>query len=77
MKFDTCALALLLSGPIVYRFLREIDGKIGRIITLTSSQLLKKFDFELCDPMNPWVSVNYGLWMQKDMFVRITLRSAE
>ncbi|TVY86980.1 Cytochrome P450 monooxygenase [Lachnellula willkommii] len=37
--------------------------------------LLKHFDFQIIDPAHPWKSENYGLWLQKDMFVKATLRS--
>ena len=38
------------------------------------AQLLRHFDFQLVDPTNPWVSKNYGLFMQRNMWTRVTLR---
>ncbi|KUJ10427.1 cytochrome P450 [Mollisia scopiformis] len=37
-------------------------------------ELFKNFDITIADPSNPWKSLNYGLWVQKDMFVKITQR---
>jgi len=37
-------------------------------------ELLKRFDFELIDPINLWKSENVGLWMQSEMFAKITER---
>lgn len=37
-------------------------------------ELLKKFDFVLIDPTRPWKSENVGLWLQSEMFVKVTLR---
>ena len=38
-------------------------------------QLLKHFDFTLIDPERPWFSLNYTIWFQKDMWVRVTERT--
>lgn len=43
-----------------------------RRVALTIS--LRNFDFTLIDPSNPWISMNYNLWMQKHMFIRVTDR---
>ncbi|KAE8450470.1 hypothetical protein EG329_006200 [Mollisiaceae sp. DMI_Dod_QoI] len=37
-------------------------------------ELFKNFDIIIADPSNPWNSMNYGLWLQKEMFVKITER---
>ncbi|KAF2178823.1 cytochrome P450 [Zopfia rhizophila CBS 207.26] len=37
-------------------------------------ELLRHFDFELVNPGKPWVSVNYNLFMQDHMWLRITHR---
>jgi len=38
-------------------------------------ELLRHFDFTLIDPEKPWFSLNYTLWFQKDMWVRVTERT--
>lgn len=37
-------------------------------------ELLTRFDFTLVDPTRPWKSENVGLWMQSEMFVKVTER---
>jgi len=37
-------------------------------------EVFKNFDITIVNPTNPWKSLNYGLWLQKDMFVRVTER---
>ncbi|KAK1759048.1 Pisatin demethylase [Echria macrotheca] len=37
-------------------------------------ELLKRFDFQIANPTKPWNSVNYALWLQWDMWVRVTAR---
>ncbi|OCK80485.1 cytochrome P450 [Lepidopterella palustris CBS 459.81] len=39
-------------------------------------ELLRNFDFCLVDPTNPWKSANVGLWMQSELWVEVTERSA-
>jgi len=36
--------------------------------------LLRNFDFQLVDPMNPWVSRNTNMFFQSDMWVKVTER---
>jgi hypothetical protein len=38
-------------------------------------QLLKHFDITIVDPTKPWKSENVGLWLQSEMFVRVTERT--
>jgi len=38
------------------------------------SQLLRHFDFELVNPLKPWDSVNYAVFMQSNMWVKVSLR---
>ncbi|TVY81737.1 Cytochrome P450 monooxygenase tropD [Lachnellula suecica] len=38
-------------------------------------ELFKNFDFTLIDPSMPWNSNNIGLWLQKEMFVKVTARA--
>lgn len=38
--------------------------------------LLRHFEFTIVDPGSPWVSVNWGLFLQKDMWMRVTRREA-
>jgi hypothetical protein len=35
---------------------------------------MRNFDWTLIDPLNPWQSDCLGLWIQKDMYVRVTDR---
>ena len=37
-------------------------------------QLLRRYDITLIDASAPWDSVNAGIFLQKDMWVRITRR---
>lgn len=39
-------------------------------------ELLRNFDFSLVDPAKPWKSANVGLWMQSELWVEVTERSA-
>ena len=40
-----------------------------------SGQLFRRYDITLVDPTDPWKSVNRnGLFLQEDMFVRISDR---
>jgi len=40
-------------------------------------ELLRNFDFTLIDPSQPWLSLNYGLWAQKNMWVKVTARETK
>ncbi|KFY37707.1 hypothetical protein V494_04641 [Pseudogymnoascus sp. VKM F-4513 (FW-928)] len=37
-------------------------------------ELLRNFDFELVDSTSPWKSANVGLWIQSELWVRVTER---
>lgn len=37
-------------------------------------QLLRQFDFEIADPLRVWSSANHNLFLQKDMWIKITKR---
>ncbi|EON62757.1 hypothetical protein W97_01982 [Coniosporium apollinis CBS 100218] len=37
-------------------------------------ELLRRFDFTIIDPSNPWKVTNVGMWMQSNMWVRVTRR---
>ncbi|KAK3337772.1 cytochrome P450 monooxygenase [Cercophora scortea] len=37
-------------------------------------ELLRAFDFQIVYPARPWTSVNKSLWIQQDMWVRVTER---
>ncbi|KAK3695739.1 cytochrome P450 monooxygenase [Podospora appendiculata] len=37
-------------------------------------ELLRVFDFQIVYPARPWTSVNRSLWLQQDMWVRVTER---
>ncbi|TVY37831.1 Cytochrome P450 monooxygenase [Lachnellula subtilissima] len=37
-------------------------------------ELLKNFDFQIINPSHPWKSENYGVRLQKNMFIKATLR---
>lgn len=37
-------------------------------------ELLRRFDFAICNPMTPWNSVGLGLHITRDMWVRVTRR---
>lgn len=39
---------------------------------LASTQLLKRFDFELIDPTQPFKSYGAGIFIQSDLWVKIT-----
>lgn len=38
--------------------------------------LFRNFDFPIVDPANPWKSHNCGLWLQSEMWLRVTERAA-
>ncbi|KAF8851646.1 cytochrome P450 [Acephala macrosclerotiorum] len=38
-------------------------------------ELFKNPDITIADPSHPWKSDNYGLWLQKEMFVKVTERN--
>ncbi|KAH8654015.1 pisatin demethylase [Tricladium varicosporioides] len=44
--------------------------ELGKVIF----NLFKNFEFTLIDPSHPWNSRNVGLWLQKEMFVKVTDR---
>jgi hypothetical protein len=37
-------------------------------------QLLRNFDFAIVDPSQPWKTSNVGLFLQSDMWMRVTKR---
>ena len=37
-------------------------------------ELLRRFEFRLVDPTDPWKSVNVGIFLQSKMWVRVTRR---
>lgn len=39
-----------------------------------STQLLRDFDFQIIYPSKPWSSFNFNLFMQNEMWVRVTER---
>jgi hypothetical protein len=48
------------------------------MVVLTDTvQLLRQFDFQLVYPGRPWKSVNYGLFLQRDMWVSVSLREGQ
>jgi hypothetical protein len=38
-------------------------------------QLLRHFDMSLVDPLNPWHSFSTGMFLQKEMWLRVTKRT--
>ncbi|KAK4157412.1 Pisatin demethylase [Chaetomidium leptoderma] len=40
-------------------------------------ELLRRFDFQLVNPDQPWKSINYNLFLQRDMWVSVSLRKGE
>lgn len=62
------------------RYVFGIDGGVyvecgvfcGMIADET--QLLRHFDFQVVDPTKPWDSMNYALFMQRNMWTSVTLR---
>ena len=38
------------------------------------AQLFRNFELEIVNPSRPWKSENVGLWMQSEMWVRVTER---
>ncbi|PVH84007.1 cytochrome P450 [Cadophora sp. DSE1049] len=38
-------------------------------------ELFRHFDFQIVDPANPWKSHNCGLWLQSEMWLRVTERT--
>ncbi|KAJ5655537.1 hypothetical protein N7507_007487 [Penicillium longicatenatum] len=56
-------------------------GCLGKAIVLVELdkifvELLRRFDFELIYPGDPWKTQNFTLFMQKEMWVRVTKRTA-
>ncbi|KAK3372602.1 cytochrome P450 [Podospora didyma] len=54
-------------------------GCAGKVIAFMEMnkvfvELLRNFDFQLMNPTHPWRQVNYVLFMQRDMWVRVTAR---
>jgi len=54
---------------------------LGRLIALSELhkmifELFRNFDLEIVNPSRPWKSENVGLWMQSEMWVRVTERKA-
>jgi hypothetical protein len=47
------------------------------MVLMNTAQLLRQFDFQLVYPSNPWKSVNYGLFLQRDMWVSVSLREGQ
>jgi cytochrome P450 len=43
-------------------------------VLISDRQLLRQFDFEIKDPLRVWTSANHNLFLQKDMWVKITKR---
>jgi len=37
-------------------------------------ELMRNFEWGIIDPTNPWKSGNVGLWLQKDLWVRVSER---
>ncbi|OJJ04868.1 hypothetical protein ASPVEDRAFT_173547 [Aspergillus versicolor CBS 583.65] len=57
-------------------------GCLGKAIVLVELdkifvELLRRFDFELIYPGSPWKSVNFTLFLQKEMWVRVTERGQD
>lgn len=50
---------------------RDVEANLG---SWSMMQLLRRFDFSLIDPTNPWRSVNVGLFLQSEMWVRVARR---
>lgn len=53
-------------------WLTEVSAKASKLIRF--GQLLRNFDWTLIDPLNPWHSDCLGLWIQKNLWVRVTAR---
>ncbi|KAH8669654.1 cytochrome P450 oxidoreductase [Tricladium varicosporioides] len=49
----------------------------GMVLNKIFVELLRRFDIEVINPMKPMESTCYGIFFQKDFFVRITKRSDE
>lgn len=45
------------------------------LTVLIYAQLLRHFDFNLIDPRKPITSSNFGIFVEKDMWVRVTERN--
>jgi hypothetical protein len=56
--------------------LRPPSVVTGTLLTPVVSQLLRHFDFQLVNPSQPWKSVNFNLFLQRDMWVSVSLREA-
>jgi hypothetical protein len=50
------------------------SGLFGRTLT-GRTQLLRRFDFTLVDPTNPWKSYNAAFFIQSDLNVKVTRRA--
>jgi len=37
-------------------------------------QLLRRFDFQIANAVKPWDQRNHSLWLQWNMWVRVTVR---
>lgn len=59
----------LVFGHGKYRCMGEKIAKIELLKTMF--ELMRRFDFSFVDPTKPIRSVNYGLWIQKDMWLRV------
>ena len=55
-------------------YLRGTRGKgsCGTSLWLTVEQLLRNFDLQIIYPAQPWQSLNYSLFVQEKMWVRVT-----
>ncbi|KAL9087667.1 MAG: hypothetical protein Q9165_006591 [Trypethelium subeluteriae] len=78
---------LIGEGPELARMLRSLElvwgyGKyqcLGRQVAMIELnkvfvELFRNFNFALCDPTKPWMSLNVGLWIQRDEWVKVTAR---
>lgn len=47
------------------------------VLMRRTGQLLRRFDFQVVNPAQPWKSANYNLFLQSDMWVSVVLREGE
>lgn len=45
-------------------------------INKVTFELVRHFDFEIVNPAKPWHSANAGIWLQNNMWVKVTERKA-
>ena len=45
---------------------------LGVLLMCSRAQLIRCFDFQLADPAKPWDSLSYTVFLEENMWVKVT-----